>query len=179
MRHGLSVSADQARVSLSLHKWHDGDSIREIPPPERTAPAELAALRDFTAIAIRSDVAVGIVSVADGTLTIRGYGNSGESRLGSVRIGMPELDRLDSEFLISLVIRNFASDTMALRTEKATDIVLENNRKHQITGRYHGNNARLQGSPCSWLAQSADDGDQLPDTFQPRVILAYQQHDAP
>lgn len=137
-------------VVLVAYSRIDGGSLREIPPPERTSPAELAALRDFTVIDIRSDVAVEIVSapgysidytpppsdrrgnfiasVENGTLTIRGYGNRGESGVGSVRIGMPDLDRLDSEFLVSLVIRNFDSDTMALRTVIATDIVLENNR---------------------------------------------------
>jgi len=123
--------------------------------PVRTSPAELAALRDFTQIDIRSDTSVEIVNgtdyaisysplienrgfftarVADGTLFIEGYGNRLDdgtgSRASAVRITLPELERIDAESVTALTVRNFDSDALSIRvgTIFGGPIALENNR---------------------------------------------------
>jgi hypothetical protein len=148
---GTFLALLAAPVALVAYSRITG-GVRELPAPERTAPAELAALRDFTAVQINSDVQLELVGattwsieytpirpnrgnftarVENGTLFIEGFGN----RLGgpgeesaSVRIGMPALERLESDFLVSAAIRNFDVDALYVRINIAGRIALENNR---------------------------------------------------
>jgi hypothetical protein len=139
-----------APVVLVAFSRVNGGSMAERPAPERPTPAELTSLRDFSNIEVRGDFNLELTSapdysveyvplaaanqgflrasVTDGTLLIEGYANRTEFGASTVRIGLPDLDRLDAESLASLVVRNFDTDAMELRVGSSQDIVIENNR---------------------------------------------------
>ena len=123
--------------------------------PERIPAAELAALRDFSAIDIRGDVAVEIVQangyaieytplsetrgnftarVDEGVLVIEAFGNRAETGTATLRIGMPELQRLDASFLHALTIREFDSTALTLAINVMPGgLLLQNNRIDALT----------------------------------------------
>ena len=137
-------------VVLVAYSRVAGDSSTgDRPLPERTPPAALAALRDFTAIDIRGDVDLEVSSAPDysivysplserrgnlearvenGTLIIEAFGNRTETTAASLQIGMPELARLDGEYLATVTVRNFDSATLELRFNVASAVLIENNR---------------------------------------------------
>jgi hypothetical protein len=138
-----------APVALVAFSRVNGTGMRELPVPERTPPAELAALRDFAAINIAGDFRLEIVqadtysiaytplqdnrgnftaSVIDGTLTVEGFGNRTEFAQGSVRIGLPDLDALEAGYVTMIAIRNFTGDTLDVSVDFTEELVLENNR---------------------------------------------------
>ncbi len=126
-----------------------GNAFRELPAPERTTPAELAALRDFTVINANGDFALEIVradtysidytplspergnfsaSVEDGTLSIEGFNNRTEFMMGTVRIGLPALAALESGYVPTIAVRGFDGDTLDLNVAFTEELVLANNR---------------------------------------------------
>lgn len=136
-------------VAVVAYSRVSGTGMRELPVPERTPPAELAALRDFTAIDVSGDFSLEIVqadtysiaytplqdnrgdftaSVQDGVLHVEGFGNRTEFANGSVRIGLPDLDMLDAGYVPEIAIRNFDGDTLAVNINFSEELVLENNR---------------------------------------------------
>jgi hypothetical protein len=136
-------------VLVAYSRFGFDPASRERPLPERTSPAELVALRDFTAIEIRGDVNLEVTGAADysiaytplserrgnlearvedRTLIIEAFGNRNDTTAASLQIGLPELERLDGEFLAALTIRNFDSDMLELRLTTASEVLLENNR---------------------------------------------------
>jgi hypothetical protein len=138
-----------APVAVVAFSRVSGTGMRELPTPERTSPSELAALRDYAAIEISGDFSLEIVqadtysitytplqdnrgnftaSVQDGILHVEGFGNRTEFANGSVRIGLPDLDRLEAGFVREIAIRNFAGDTLEVKIDFSEELVLDNNR---------------------------------------------------
>lgn len=138
-----------APVVLVAYSRFTGSGPTDLPPPERTAPAELAALRDFTAIDVSGDFALEVVradtwsiaytplaenrgnftaSVQEGTLVVEGFGNRTENANARVRIGMPDLDALEAGYLPAITIRDFEGDALELNIGVAEELVLEDNR---------------------------------------------------
>jgi len=147
---GTFVTLLVAPVVLVAYSRISGDGyLSELPPPERTSSAELAALRDFTSINVRGDFNLEVVSapdyavdytplpqgrgffrasVADGTLTIEGYGNRTEFGTATVRVALPELSEMDAESLPALTVQNFDSESLTLRAFNVGDVSITNNR---------------------------------------------------
>jgi hypothetical protein len=137
-----------APVVLVAYSRVSGTGFRELPPPERTAPAEIAALRDFTAIEITGDFELEIVradffaveytpvaedrgnfnaAVRNGRLEIEGFGNRTNVAQGSVRISMPDLDALNVGYVPIMAVRNFQGDTFEASINYTDELTLENN----------------------------------------------------
>jgi hypothetical protein len=124
-------------------------SLSELPALESVTREQLAALRDFDEIEVRGDFALEVVSAPDyaveytpvpqqrgffrasvneGILTIESYGNRTELAVGTVRIALPALRRIDAESLAGLTVRDFASDSLEIRAFAADDLVIADNR---------------------------------------------------
>lgn len=115
-------------------------------PMERTTPAELATLRDFTAILVEGDFALEVVqgaeyavdfappapdegrfnaTVHDGTLLLGGFGNGPGSR---ARVTLPVLSKLNAGRVEALSVSGFDGERLALRAERVQHVTLKNNR---------------------------------------------------
>lgn len=147
---GTFVAMLVAPVALIAYSRFSDQPYAVPPVPERTSAGELAALRDFTKIAVTGDFELDVVrgdtwsvtytplasdrgnftaSVEDGTLTLEGFDNRTESSSGTVRITLPDLDALQASFVPSprIAIRNFNGDTLELDVDFTQQLVLENN----------------------------------------------------
>lgn len=139
-----------APVLLVAYSRISGEGVlSELPAPERVSPEALAALRDFDAIEVRGDFALDVSSAADyaveyaplpqqrsffrasvndRTLTIESYGNRTETGVGTVRIALPELGRIDAESLTALTVRDIDSENVEIRILGPTEVVVADNR---------------------------------------------------
>jgi hypothetical protein len=126
-----------------------GAAYQEVPPPERSAPEALAALRDFTAIDISGDFSLAIVRgdsyavsyepiaenrgnftavVRDGVLEVEGFGNRTEFAMATVSITLPSLDALEIGYVPEVTVSNFEGDSLEADITFVESIVFENNR---------------------------------------------------
>ncbi len=142
-----------APVVLVAYSRVSGTGYRELPPPERTAAAEIAALRDFNAIEISGDFDLEIVradtyaveyrplaedrgnfaaTVRDGTLEIEGFGNRSNVAQGSVRISLPDLAALDIGYLPVVSVSGFDGDSLDADVDFAESITFASNRYGQF-----------------------------------------------
>lgn len=142
-----------APVVLVAYSRVSGTGYRELPPPERTAAADIAALRDFNAIEISGDFDLEIVRadtyaveyrplaedrgnfnamVRNGTLEIEGFGNRSNVAQGSVRISLPDLDALTVGYVPVMAVRNFQGDTLEASINYTDELTLENNQFDSI-----------------------------------------------
>ena len=115
-------------------------------PMERATPAQLATLRDFTAILVEGDFALEVVQgagysveftppspgegrfyavVHDNTLLLGGSGNVPGSR---ARVTLPVLNKLNAGRVEALSVSGFDADELSLRTETVQRVTLRNNR---------------------------------------------------
>jgi hypothetical protein len=118
------------------------------PLPERTSAAELAGLRNFTAVEVRGDFSLELVREADysvnyvplsdtrgqflaalqgSTLVLTGFGNRTQLDSARVRVGMPELLSLEASSAPTLLLADFAGETMDLRLTVIGTVTLRNN----------------------------------------------------
>ncbi len=115
------------------------------PTAQRTSTAELAMLRDFTAIEVTGDFSVDVVRGADyavaytpvdesrgefvatvrgDTLILRGFNNTNTDR---VRVALPVLTRLDAELVPALSISGFHGASASLQLDGTSQVILRNN----------------------------------------------------
>ena len=119
---------------------------------ERTPPAVLATLRDFTAIEVEGDFALEVVraadysvdftssnptegrfyaTVRDNTLLLGGFRNAPGSR---VRVVLPELKKLNAGRVQALSVSGFDGASLSLEADTIPRVTLRNNsiRRWQI-----------------------------------------------
>lgn len=115
-------------------------------PMERATPADLATLRDFTAILVEGDFALEVVRgaeysveftpsnraegrfsavVHDNTLLLGGFENVPGSR---ARVTLPALTQLNAGRVEALSISGFDGDELSVRAERVQCVTLRNNR---------------------------------------------------
>lgn len=116
-----------------------------IPSAQRTSAAEMAMLRDFSAIEVNGDFGVDIVQDADysvgfttpnasqgnlaatvrgHTLILSGFDNASTSR---VRVALPALMQLQASGVASLSVSGFEGESVSLRLDGASQVILRNN----------------------------------------------------
>lgn len=138
-----------APVAIVAFSRFSGRGYHEPAPPERSTPAEIAALRDFSSVDINGDFSVEIVrsdsysveytplqdnrgnftaTVRDGMLEIIGFDNRTEFAMGTVRIGMPDLEAIEVGFLPELSVSGFDGNRLNANINYVERLVIENNR---------------------------------------------------
>jgi hypothetical protein len=112
---------------------------------QRTSTAELALLRDFTAIEVNGDFSVDVVQEADyavafapaaanqgdfvatlrgNTLVLHGFHNT---RANRARVALPVLTHLDAELVPVLSISGFNGTSLSLQLDGTPQVILRNN----------------------------------------------------
>ena len=118
------------------------------PAPARTPVADLAALRNFTAIEVRGDFNLELMQQSDyaleyvplsaahgefsakveaDTLILSGFGNRSAVNTALVRIGLPALRRLDVSFSPAVTLLNFSGDRLDLQLTAIEVVTLKDN----------------------------------------------------
>jgi hypothetical protein len=113
---------------------------------KRATPADLATLRDFTAILVEGDFALEVVQgaeysvdfappnpderrfyavVHDGTLLLGGFGNGPGSR---ARVTLPALSKLNAGRVEALSVSGFDGEQLSVQAERVRRVTLKNNR---------------------------------------------------
>ena len=116
-----------------------------IPSVQRTSAAELAMLRDFSAIEVNGDFGVDLVQEADysvyfttpdtsqgnlvatvrgNTLVLSGFHNATTNR---VRVALPVLTQLKASSVATLSVSGFDGESMSLRFDGTPQVILRNN----------------------------------------------------
>lgn len=135
-------------VLVAYGRISGAGTMTELPAPQRTSAAELAALRDFSSIFIGGDVDVVVRSAAnyaisytplferrgnlsarveDGRLFIEAYGNRSETEAARLEISLPTLTRVEGESLFALTVSGFRADTLNVVARSAQRVVIEDN----------------------------------------------------
>lgn len=136
-------------VAMVAYGRFSGTGYQELPPPERSAQADLATLRDFNSISITGDFSLEIVRadifaveynpiaenrgdftalVRDGVLEVEGFGNRTEFTMATVRISLPDLAALDIGYMPVVSVRNFEGANLDADVNFVESITFENNR---------------------------------------------------
>ncbi|MGV3592866.1 MAG: hypothetical protein ACO1PZ_14350 [Gammaproteobacteria bacterium] len=135
-------------VIVAYGRISGAGTMSELPGPRRASAAELAALRDFSAIDVRGDLDVVIRSAADfaisytplferrgniaarvenGTLFVVGYANRSETEAAQLEISLPALTRVESESLFALTVSGFSGTALDVVVPSAQRVVIEDN----------------------------------------------------
>lgn len=147
MRNTVLVLAGAVVLHLGASRLYAGDDHAAV--TKRTAPAELATLRDFTTIEVEGDFSLDVVQGADysvaftpsdasegrfyaavrgDTLQLGGFRNAPGSR---VRVALPELKKLNAGRVKTLSVSGFEAASVLLEVDTIPQVTLRNNRVGQ------------------------------------------------
>src|SRR5689334_21230886 len=147
MRNTIVVLAAAAVLYVAANRLYALSHHETV--PHSTSAADLASLRDFSAISVRGDIAVEIVqgaeysvsllpagasegsfyaTVEDRTLVLRAFRNLAPNH---VRVTLPTLTRLYVDLVPTVSVSGFSGDSVLLQLEKTPQVTLRNNRIRQ------------------------------------------------